>query len=724
MLSAYYFIDDNTLNEPYPQATVPGFNGLGTGRAQLLELGDTKSLGSSMVNEVHLNYVRNASITFVPQGGVGPKLSSFGIVEGCNTLGVCVLSPQIEGVPRIAFRSFIIGVTTHTAKFIQDTYQALDNFSRVHGTHTLKLGGEFRVDQVLESPVFGNGRFNILGAETGSDFADFLLGALSTYQQGLALPMYARSRYFGLYAQDSWRAKPNLTFNYGLRWDVSYPWWEKHNQLETIIAGKQSATFPGSPLGWVFPGDPGIPRTTSPVRWDNFAPRIGLAYAPRPEGGFLKKLVGESGRTSIRAAWGLFYTQMGQYGSTQIIGDAPFGFYWVSNSPPMLDQPFLARATQTSETQRFPVALPPLNSSPSNPDNNIDWSHYEPISSSPGWNHTNELPYGENYMFSIERQFGTNNLATLSYVGSQAHHLLVNLELDPSNPAQCLSVSQPSQVAPGSPTCAPFSEDNVFTTLSGQPLVVRPFAPGLGSDGLYTTLGNSNYNALEASLRHRSGRLEFLAAYTYGKTLDQASEINDQVNPYNYRISKGLAAFDVTHNFVVSYSYELPFDKLFHPGRVTQGWILAGITRFSTGLPVTISETDDQALIGDFATGINGQTVDEPNRAPGKILNNTNPRSGQPYFNTSLLTREPLGQLGSSSRRFFHGPGINNWDMALLKNLRLTESKSLQFRAEFFNIFNHAQFNNPDGEFTDGTFGLVISAAPPRIGQVAIKFLF
>jgi hypothetical protein len=196
------------------------------------------------------------------------------------------------------------------------------------------------------------------------------------------------------------------------------------------------------------------------------------------------------------------------------------------------------------------------------------------------------------------------------------------------------------------------------------------------------------------------------------------------VNPYNYRVSKGLAAFDVRHNFVISYSYELPFDKLSRSNRLTRGWILTGITRFSTGLPVTISETDDQALIGDFATGINDLTVDEPNRGPGRILSNTNPRSGQAYFNTSLFTAEGLGQLGTSNRRFFHGPGINNWDMALLKNLRLTESKSIQFRGEFFNIFNHAQFHNPDGEYTDGTFGLVTSAVPPRIGQVAVKFLF
>jgi hypothetical protein len=175
---------------------------------------------------------------------------------------------------------------------------------------------------------------------------------------------------------------------------------------------------------------------------------------------------------------------------------------------------------------------------------------------------------------------------------------------------------------------------------------------------------------------------------------------------------------------VASYSYELPFDKFLPANRATRGWIVSGITRFSTGLPVSITETDDQALIGNWATGIDGLTTDEPILAPGNVLNHTNPRSGQTYVNTSLFSQEILGQVGNSPRRFFHGPGINNWDMALRKQLALTESKALEFRFEFFNVFNHAQFNNPDGEFTDSTFGEVTSAKAARIGQVALKFLF
>jgi hypothetical protein len=724
-LSGYYYLDNNSLNDPYPQEPIPGFNGLGTQRSQLAQFEDEKTWGFNKVNEFHLNYVRNYNASFVPVGGVGPKISSFGIQEGCSGLGVCVLYPPFEGVPRVDFRNFSIGVNTHTATFIQDTYEVLDGFSVVLGKHTVKFGGQLEKDQVKESNISRpNGAFTFDGGETGSDFADFLIGAPTLYRQGAIEPMHDRTQYFGLYGQDSWRLSSDFTLNYGVRWDLSYPWWEENNELETIIPGKQSATFPGSPLGWVFPGDPGIPKTTSPVRWGNFAPRIGIAYAPKPSEGMWRTLLGAEGTTSIRASFGKFFTQMGEYGQTQIIGDAPYGFFWVSEAPPMFDEPFLARATQTSETQRFPVTFPPLNVSPSHPDNSINWALFEPISSSPGWNYRNVLPYSENYMFSFQRLIGTQTVVTLSYVGSEGHHLLVNLEADPSNPALCLSVSQASEVAPGSPTCGPFSEDQPFVTTSGQTIFVRPLGPGVGSDGLYSTIGHSSYNALQTSVRHHSGRLELLAAYTYGKAMDDASEINDQVNPYNPHLSTGLSAFDITQNFVVSFNYALPFDQLLSPNRLTRGWTLSGITRFSTGLPVTISETDDRALIGDFATGINDETVDEPIFTPGPILKNTNPRSGQPYFNTALFAEETLGEVGNSNRRFFHGPGLNNWDLALLKMLPLTETKSFQFRFEFFNAFNHTQFNNPEGEFTDSTFGLVTSANPPRIGQVALKFLF
>jgi hypothetical protein len=175
---------------------------------------------------------------------------------------------------------------------------------------------------------------------------------------------------------------------------------------------------------------------------------------------------------------------------------------------------------------------------------------------------------------------------------------------------------------------------------------------------------------------------------------------------------------------VVSYQYELPFDRLAgnRQLRLTSGWRLVGITRFATGFPVSLSEVDDRSLLGTFGSGI-GAAVDTPNFLGGK-LNFTDPRSGKPYFNTSLFVQEQLGYLGTANREFFHGPGFNNFDLSLQKDVKLTESKSMEFRGEFFNAFNHAQFLNPNGNFNSGTFGLVTGANAPRIVQLAVKFLF
>ncbi len=752
LLSAYYFLDNYSLTNPYPTASVPGFAASGQGRTQVVNLGDTKTLGNSSVNEARVEYVRNNILVNQPANGGATTMSSLGFTTGANTLGIDVLNPSIQGVPELDFQTFTVGVPSRPNRYIENTIQFLDNFSKVIGTHTLRFGGAFhknQMDQQLSNVVNGNFVFNT-ATETGIDFADFLIGAPAQYVQGVALPGNGRSHYIGLYGQDSWRVRSNLTLNYGLRWDVSTPWSEQHNQLETLVPGKQSATFPGSPTGWVFAGDPGIPSTLAPTRYNNFAPRIGLAYSPDATDGFIAKLTGGPGATSLRAGYGLFYTSFEGATSFNQIGAAPFGFFYVGNNP-SFTMPFINRPTGVSQLQRFPVAFPPLNVSPSNPDNSVNWNVLLPIVSSPGININNRLPYAEDYELSIQRQFSKETLLTLSYVGTQGHRLLSTLESNPGNQSLCLFLANPSllpgganpNLAPGSPGCGPGAEDPgvgspitlaTGVTAPGYPGVTTfattrlvagfnsPSSDSFQSNGYFTTIGNSGYNSLQVNLRHTSKRLQTLVGYTYSKAIDDASGYGEQINPLNHAASRALSAFDSTHNLVASYSYSLPFDRLAGPKRLTNGWQLSGITRFETGLPVVIYESDDHSLLGTAFTGPIILDVDTPNYTPGN-LNIKNPRSG-PYFNTSLFSFETLGQLGNSSRRFFHGPGTNNFDMALLKNTYLTERMNLEFRAEFFNIFNHAQFQNVQGNINASNFGVAQSAAAPRIGQLALKLTF
>jgi hypothetical protein len=229
-------------------------------------------------------------------------------------------------------------------------------------------------------------------------------------------------------------------------------------------------------------------------------------------------------------------------------------------------------------------------------------------------------------------------------------------------------------------------------------------------------------------LKRTSGPLTLLASYTYGKSLDQSSSIQEQVYPYNYGMEYAPSAFDIKHNFVVSYNYEFPLAKLSgKANRLTEGWSLSGITRFASGLPVTFASFGDNALVYVQNNGVNSVSIDLPNYTPGNLEINHNPRNGKPYFNTSLFTPNALGTQGNAKRRFFYGPGINNFDLALHKMTKLTETKSLEFRFETFNAFNHAQFypnGSVDGNISSPTFGHVLKAAPPRIGQMALKFNF
>lgn len=735
MLAGYYSVDDFNLLNPYGGANVPGFAASSDGKTQMFNLGLIKSFGSGTVNEFRLQYLRNFIVIATPAGGLGPSLSSQGFQVGAGTPGIVPLAPY-QGVEPVGFNNFSIGRADSSNTRPENTYQVLDNFAKVKGTHTIKFGGSLHYDQVTYfQNINNNGSFSFSGSETGVDFADFLIGAPTAYVQGQEPPMYTRDRYYALYAQDSWRATHNLTLNYGLRWEVTSPWWEAHNEIQALVPGQQSVVYPGAPVGWDFPGDPGVPSTVAPSRYHDFAPRIGLAYSPDVQGGFLGKALGGPGKTSVRAAFGIYYTAFEDVGNINSSDDAPFGNFWVSPVPPLFASPFIDRGTGNNEGQRFPVPLPPLNVGPNHPDNSINWSIFEPISSSPTAYLHNHVPYAEEYEFSIQRQFGPASLLSLSYVGSQGHRLIASLEANPGNPALCLSVSQSSQVMPGTSTCGPFGENGTYYAASGGVIngTRTPFGPNFGSDDWFDTMANSNYNALEVSFRHGVGRLELLAGYTYSKSLDNASGWGggqgDAINPLNYRITKALSAFDATNNFVTSYRYRLPFDKLGLPSRLASDWAFSGITRFSTGLPVFLTEPDDNSLLGTAYGGPTGNTVDEPNFTPGN-LQRTDPRKGNPatdtnpYFNTALFSAEPLGQLGTASRRFFHGPGINNWDMALTKDLKLTESKQLQFRAEFFNTFNHAQFEEPQGNFLSSAFGFVTRANPGRIGQVAAKLIF
>ena len=763
LLSAYYYFDHFNRIDPYWQSNAPlypGFSVDSNGQTNTIDLGDTKTFGSSSVNEFRLGYFRLNTKFNQPQGGTGVTLASLGFASGANGApGIFPGTPSVEGVPEIDFNNFVIGVPSRPNQLVENIYQVLDNYSWIVGKHTLKFGGQYHYNQLEENlsnvangNYFFGPNFSGQASETGSDFVDFLLGAPASYVQGQSYPSYGRNFYFGLYAQDSWRVKSNLTFNYGLRYDVSAPWHEKYNEIQTLIPGEQSIVFPGSPVGWVYPGDPGVPSSLAPTRWNNFAPRLGLAYSFGDHDGVLGKVLGKPGTTSIRIGWGMFYTSFEGATDFNEIGDAPFGNYTGQNESTFA-APFTNRAAGTSITNLFPVAPPPHHFSASYPATGYPYTYlsdfygaFGTIGSSPAFYNKNRLPYAENYELSIQRQLTPSDLLTVSYVGTQAHRLLSSESANPGIPSLCLALLA-AGCGPGgennvytlngvttASTRGPFSDPYRYTPVNGNYIV--PF----GNDSYFITGGYSSYNSAQISWRHTSARLQILLGYTFSKSLDNSSGYGEQYNPINPRLSRGLSAFDSTNNFVASYAYTLPIDKLGGPKKLTNGWQISGITRFSTGLPVTILETDDRSLLGTSFGGPITLPVDTPNLLGPVVTANPRNNPNHYFFSPTSFGPVNLGQEGTANRRFFHGPGVNNWDIALLKNTQLTERLNLQFRAELFNAFNHAQFITPSGLVSYGcpadqigttgctqnasSFGQVTQAASPRIGQLSLKLNF
>lgn len=725
-ISGYFFIDNYSLDNPYPGqqggATIPGFDAMTVGQAQEWSIGDVKTFGPTTVNELRAGFLRNVNDIGQPKGGLGVSLQSQGFVTGVGTPGIVVQAPQYEGVENIVFPSFVMGVPVTNLDQWNNTVYLSNTVSKVLGPHTLKVGVQYHNDQVNENPnATFNGTFIVDGTETGNPFADFLLGFPSNFTQTTGQHFYLRDFYVGSFVEDSWRARPNLTVNVGLRWDLIRPWSEKYNSLQTIVPGEQSVLYPNALPDLLVPGDPGIPSTLSPTKYKNFAPRIGMAYSPNFKDGILHKIFGDPDKSSIRASYGIFYTAFPGLSAGVMYGVPPFGYNYLSPAPPLMATPFINAASGTENTDPFPLAFPPHSVSAANPYTAFNWPAVTPISADPYFYYRNSVPYTENYMFSMQRQIHTSSLLTVSYAGNQGHHLLVDDPTNIGNPALCLSI----------PSCGPFGEDAQYTTASGQ--VIHGTRVGLGPDyGSVTaqkTIGNSNYNALEANYKFTLGaRSTVLAGYTYSKSIDDASNLGEEVNPFNLGLSRAISSWDMTHNFVATYTYVLPFDRAFGRNRLTEGWSLSGTTRFSTGLPVTLADDSDRSLLGTLGNGLNNNLLDTPEVVAGVPLElNTNPRNGQSMFNTSAIVPEALGQLGDAGRRIFHGPGIENFDVQLSKTVKITESKSLDLRVEAFNVFNHAQFYGPsavDGEVNDPNFGKVVSAAAPRLLQVAAKLHF
>ena len=826
--SGYYYFDDHHEVLPFAQfqaagANVPGFASIVGERFQQWNLTHTWTVSNTTVNEFRFNYNREAQATFQhPQRtsllqNSCPAAPSWltpgpGFCFSDPTNGIHPgLGPQHEGLPFIQVSGgFTIGNNGEgELPQIGNSFQWSDGISKVAGHHTFKFGGDVRrqrFDQTLYFDV--NGEFFLAGAGSNSVgatccsadlvpnpnyYPDFLLGLPDSFGQGSAQVEHVRSTAVYLFAQDSWKLKPNLTLNYGLRWELNTPIADISKHVQTFRPGQVSTVYPcggpntdcssETPVGLVVPGDKGVPGGMTQTYYKAFAPRIGLAWSP-----------GTSGKTSIRTGWGLFYNPIEQLVLEQFSAEPPFG---VSTFPAgtLFNQPF---QPQDNTLSPYPNPANGILQAPRGQP--VDWGLFRPILLFGQFQPKMRSQYSAQYNLTIQRQLSKDMKLEVGYVGSQGHRLLATRDINYGNPQTCLDLHALAAAYPGDGSSAPsgagigtdcgqYFADSLFTiptqAYDANGTLVSVVAPpgglhlpygtngpsvipagtaigsvapngitlvglrrysspqcdpltgtGCPADGIpvfssiftQDTVANSAYNSLQASLDKRFARgLQFTVAYTFSKSIDQASSFEGILNPIDPRRSRSFSVFDARHRFVLSYYWELPGRKFDGAtGKLLNGWALSGITTFQTGFPIRLVSQADNELMYSFDFELPG----EPDQlAPFKKLK---PQSNGNYFFdpnsfTEDTTIDPslFGRIGSAPRTICCGPRISSTDFAVLKHIPLTESKHMEFRAELFNLFNHTQFYNPDGNSSDGAqFGQVTQARDPRLVQFALKLFF
>ncbi|MFZ0731931.1 MAG: carboxypeptidase regulatory-like domain-containing protein [Candidatus Sulfotelmatobacter sp.] len=820
-LSVYYYFDDDNTLSPFDNfeltgADVPGFGSRLAERIQQWNITHAWTITNSMVNEFRFNYNREGQQTFqrpqnteLVQNSCPPAPSWLTAPVPCfygdnssdpagSQFGIHpFLTAAQEGLPFISISGgFSIGNNSEgQLPQVGNSFQWSDNITKVAGTHTMKFGVDFRKQQFNQFYYYNvNGTFSYYGGGpndvVGDNlFPNYLLGLPDQFGQGAGQVEYVRNTGLYLFAQDSWKIRPNLTLNYGLRWELDTPLADKAQHVQTFRPGQMSTVFPcggantdctsQDAVGLVVPGDPGVPPGMTQTYYKAFAPRIGLAWSP-----------GNSGKTSFRAGWGLFYNPMEQLVLAQFGAEPPFGgstfVYETQFNLPFADQGYdPTTGTGTTYLNPFHGVLNPQRGSQQ------DWAVFEPLLLFGDFQPHMRTQYSAQYNFTIQQQLAKDMKLELSYVGSQGHRLLATHDINYSNPQTCLDIANiaannPASVQDGfgdNTTCGQFLEDAPFVIMpntvlpndlhlpyaqnhsvipagtnvgpNGIALIgLRPysapqcnpltgwdpsnqvFTNGCPADGVpvfssifaQDTIATSSYNSLQASLEKRFAHgLQFSAAYTFSKSIDEASSFEGIINPLPGARNRSLSLFDARNRFVVSYYWEIPARKFSGlTGKLVDGWALSGITTYQTGFPIRITSSSDNELMNSFDFELPGEPNQVAPFAWHRPQGNGNYYFNNPTDQNSTFTENGVfGYVGSAPRTICCGPGISDTDLVVIKNIPITEKNRFEFRGELFNLFNHTQFYNPDGNSTDGTqFGQVTQVKDPRLVQFALKFYF
>jgi hypothetical protein len=834
--TAYYYFNDGRELDPYNTfeeagATTPGFGSYNNARDQQWNFTHTWTINNALVNEAHFTYMREGELGYLKNQtsnaikasctgnaatycftGVSDSSAITSAFGTAPNLGITPgLPSNLTGVPFVN----ISGGASFGNNFegflpqVGNSFQWNDELTWVKGNHTIKFGADVRrarFDQFYYFDLnveytFDNSGPNAIVPSDGDNYAEFLLGLADGYTQGSGQREDVRSTAVYPFVQDSWKIKPNLTLNYGLRWEFGPPPTDIAGHVETFRPGQNSTVYPcgittsttywqtltpvpvpnptcantgSEPTGLVVPGDPGVPAGLTSTYYKAFAPRFGIAYSPNFSDGILGKIFGGNGKTSIRTGWGLFYNPIEELVLAQFGAEPPFGGS-SSLSDVFFNTPYVNQGDFQTPNP-FGGIITPTKGQPT------DLSLFRPILLYGEFQPHLRAQYTSQYNLTIQRELTNSMMFQIGYVGSEGHRLLASHDINPSTPQTCLDIASIANTNPGGvssfgapASCGPTAEDTQYmiaptavapaggfhvpygpngptvipagTTIgsvapSGLNLVgLRPYSSpncnpytgtGCPVDGVpvFTdifaedTIANSTYNALEMMLQKRfSHGLQFQAAYTFSKSIDDGSTFEETLNPFNFNASRALSIFNSKQRFVISYDWELPSTRYRgFAGKILNDWEVSGITQLQSGFPIRLNTEDDNELINSlFFLGTEAPSL----TGPLQILN---PKSnGGYYLNYNQFSDPPLGSFNNGTQRTLCcGPGLIDWDFSVHKKIPLGETKYVQFRAEVFNIFNRTNFSNPDGGYSDGPteFGKITSAGDPRLVQFALKFFF
>ncbi len=698
----HYLTERDTLNFRYSYgqssqtdplstqgANVPGFPVGVDQRPQNFVAQETHTFAPTLVGQFRFSYLRNKLLLDEHLNHTDPASLGFTYAP---TLESAIGPPFVQ----VGGYASIGDPITGPRNTYQNSYDFSGSLTWVRGRHQIKFGGGYQYEQInVLQGIATNGFFVFSTFPLSNSFASFLFGQPVFFLQGGGdFSRGLRGHAFNLYAQDTWKITPRLTVNYGLRYEVPSPYTEIRNRQNLWIPGVQSTVFPSAPTGLLYPGDKGVPGGLIPTERDAFAPRVGLAWD-----------VTGNGRWLVTSAYGIFYDPYytGEGGPLQ----TPI------SAPPYLQTPQIS----------VPNFADPYNGQ--NPFNGTFAQPMTLLTLNPSL----RLPYAQDWNLNIERALGTDWLLQVGYIGTKGTKLPRFIE---ANPAVYI---------PGQST-----QDNADQRRLYSGCTVTGTTPcTYSSVGEIAGIANSSYNALQVSLRKRFAHgLSMLASYTYSKTLDDASTFNITgsasqsvagendlaQNPFDVKSEYGRSMFDARHRFVVSYQWNLPWFN--HPqnwyGHILGNWQVNGITTLMSNTPFTVYDSSNPSLQGS-APEISGFYSSRPNIV-GNPSTGTCPQNGaavgtpECWFNTGAFQQAQTGQFGNVGRNTLKGPAFQQWDFSAIKAIPIHESMNLQFRAEFFNIFNNVNFVLPNNDINSPNFGQITAAQPGRVVQLALKFSF